>query len=388
LGYDFTPHLPALWYRGEPDAERYRADFEDAIEHRLEETFYQQLHNWCATHGTRLVGHPAKGDEIGRQRFFHIPGQDLVWRWVLPHDPSALEGPESTQAKCSASAQLHLGRTRNSNECFGAYGHGFTWEEMKWLVDWCFVRGVNLLYPHAFYYSVRGPRRDERPPDVGPNSAWWDDYKTFADYCRRMCWLNAESRHVCQLAILGEANRLPWAAAKVCFQHQRDFNYLEARHLWEDAEVSEAGIWIAGMRYRALIVEAGLRVPEQALPALEMLCQAGRVIVWGAREDLVGAARAATPQALVAAIDALCPVDLSVDPPSVDLRVRHVEMEGEDLYVLCNEGAEGVSGEVRVAAEGARSWVDPWRHTEERIDGRVRIELAPYTTMILRVTRR
>ncbi|MEZ4719483.1 MAG: hypothetical protein R2851_25875 [Caldilineaceae bacterium] len=64
-----------------------------------------------------------------------------------------LEGPESTQGKCGhASAALHHGRTRNVNECCGAYGHELTWDEMNWLARWCFVRGVNLLIPHAFYY--------------------------------------------------------------------------------------------------------------------------------------------------------------------------------------------------------------------------------------------
>ena len=88
-----------------------------------------------------------------------------------------------------------------------------------------------MLIPHAFYYSIRGPRFDERPPDVGPNSSWWNDYKKFADYCRRLCWLNTDSEHICNVAILGEADRLPWRAAKVCFQNQRDFNYLETRDL-------------------------------------------------------------------------------------------------------------------------------------------------------------
>src|SRR5690606_39934544 len=67
----------------------------------------------------------------------------------------------------------------------GAYGHELTWDEMTWLAHWCFIRGVNWLFPHAFYYSVRGPRRDERPPDVGPHAAWWDRYGEYADACRR-----------------------------------------------------------------------------------------------------------------------------------------------------------------------------------------------------------
>jgi hypothetical protein len=260
---------------------------------------------------------------------------------------------------------------------------------MKWLVDWCFVRGVNLLYPHAFFYSVRGPRRDERPPDVGPNSAWWDEYRPFADYCRRMCWLNAEGHHVCDLTILGESNRLPWAAAKVCFQHQRDFSYLEARHLWEDAAVSQDGIRIAGMHYRALIVEEGTRIPAQARPALEVLCRAGRVIAWGDVEDpLEGAVVVHTPQELVTAIDALCPVDLSIAPHAEDMRYRHVVVDEEHLYIVCNEGMAPVSVDVHVAAQGVLSWVDPWRDEGTPVDGTPSVTLAPYTTMILRVAPR
>ena len=167
LGYDFTPHLPALWHDDEPDADRYRADYERAIALRMEETWYAQLYDWCSEHDIALTGHPAKADDLGAERYFHIPGQDLVWRWVLPDDPTALEGAQSTQGKCGSSAMIHTGRRRNANELCGAYGHELTWEEMNWLADWCFVRGANMLFPHAFYYSVRGIRRDERPAGRG-----------------------------------------------------------------------------------------------------------------------------------------------------------------------------------------------------------------------------
>ena len=133
LGYDFTPHLPALWHDDEPDAARYRADYERAIALRMEETWYAQLYDWCTEHGIALTGHPAKADDLGAERYFHIPGQDLVWRWVLPDDPTALEGAQSTQGKCGSSAMIHTGRRCNANELCGAYGHGLTWEEMNWL---------------------------------------------------------------------------------------------------------------------------------------------------------------------------------------------------------------------------------------------------------------
>ena len=135
-------------------------------------------------------------------------GQDLVWRYVTP-GKTALEGGIRTMAKCASSAMIHLGRRRNSNELYGAYGHELTFDEVQWLANWCFVRGQNLLYPHAFYYSVRGPRRDERPPDVGPNSAWWDRYKPYADACRRLCWVNTDSQQSARLRFLAIANGCP-----------------------------------------------------------------------------------------------------------------------------------------------------------------------------------
>lgn len=348
LGYDFTPHLPALWYDDEPDAPLFRNDYQRAVKIRLEETYYAQLHTWCERHGLPLTGHPTTGEDIGALRYFHVPGQDLVWRWVLPDDPSALEGPESTQGKCSSSAMIHLGRRRNSNEYCGAYGHGLTWDEMVWLSNWCFVRGVNLLYPHAFYYSVRGPRWDERPPDVGPHSAWWGRYRPYADACRRLSFLNTDCTHVCSVAILGKPDHLPWQAAKVCFENQRDFNYIEDRHLWQDARVDSDGIHLAGMHYRVLIVDGE---PEaRAIPALATLEQAGRVIYYS---DAIA-------DDLVRCIDALALPDVSAFPPVPGLRVRHVIKDGVHCYMLFNEQAASLQTQLRLAAGDNLELCDVW----------------------------
>jgi alpha-L-rhamnosidase len=334
LGYDFTPHLPALWFDDEPDAERYRADYRRAVQRRLDETYYQQLHDWCAAHHVALCGHPDSSEDIGRLRYFQIPGQDLVWRYVEPDKPSALEGAHSTMAKCSSSAMIHGGRRRNANEFCGAYGHQLTFAEMKWLADWCLVRGVNLLIPHAFYYSVRGPRRDERPPDVGPHSPWWGDFKQFADYCRWLCWLNTDSRHVCDTAILCESDHLPWRAAKVFQQHQRDFNYLERGDP-------------AKNHYRLVIAEE--------LPDAELLATVDRVV----------------------------PVDLRVTPAQPNLRYRHVVKDGTDYYLLFNEGREPLRGAVQTVATGEAWLLDPFGGREERFNGL--LKLGAYETRVLRM---
>lgn len=375
LGYDFTEHLPTLWYDDEPDAARRRRDYDRALQSRLEETFYRPISLWCRQHGIALTGHPSAPDDIGHLRHFHIPGQDIVWRYIEPGKPTALEGNQSTNAKCASSAMIHLGRRRNANEYCGAYGHNFTFEEMRWLTHWLIVRGCNLLYPHAFYYSVRGPRLDERPPDVGPHSSWWSDYPVFAKAVQRLCWLNTDSRHVCELAILGRNDHLPWRAAKVCFQHQRDFNYLEARHLWEDAKVSASGIRLRGMRYRALIVE--VEPPAEAARALAVLEKAGRLIRWSP----------GAPEAeLVKRMDELVPSDLSLAPPSPDLRVRHVVKAGADYFLLFNEGERELEVTLQLSSKGERRLLDPYAKSDavQPMNGTLR--LRRHELRVLRVT--
>jgi len=61
-------------------------------------------------------------------------------------------------AKAAASSAAHHHRERNLNEFAGAYGESLTYEELKWLASWLLIRGCNLLVPHAYYYSMRGPR--------------------------------------------------------------------------------------------------------------------------------------------------------------------------------------------------------------------------------------
>lgn len=164
-------NLQALFDQTENETTRiYRA----VVKNRLNEVYYKRLSSWCESHGIALMGHPEKSDDIDEESYFHIPGQDLIMRRVSP-EKGGITGMDSVQAKCSADAARHTGKRRNSNECFGVCGRNgnpwhFTGGDMKWYIDWLGVRGVNLYIPHAFYYSVEGKRKDERPPEWVPTT--------------------------------------------------------------------------------------------------------------------------------------------------------------------------------------------------------------------------
>ncbi|MBT3296291.1 MAG: hypothetical protein HN919_08910 [Verrucomicrobia bacterium] len=376
LGYDFAPHLPALWDDAEPDAGTYRADYHKALRHRLQETYYAPISEWCAEHGIALTGHPAESTDIGLLRHFQIPGQDVVLRYVEPGKESALVGPHSTMGKCASSAMLHLRRRRNLNEFAGAYGHELTFEEYRWLALWLLIRGCNLLVPHAFYYSVRGPRIDERPRDVGPNSPWWDDYKAFAELTGKLCWLNTDSEQVCDVAILGQHDRLPWKSARVCFEHQIDFNYIEARHFGEDAVVGEGGICIGAMTYGLLIVEKGFGAASsaEAEAAVAQLTASGRSVVWSPDEG---------EASLLESIRKKRDPRVSVSPACPELRIREVRKDGCDYLVVFNEGETPFAGKLewRAATSGVRVDMDSGEALEWNSD--VEVSLAPHGCMAI-----
>lgn len=387
LGYDITPFLADLWYDDDPDSKQHRSDYHRAINICLEENYYKKLGNWCFLHNISLMGHPAGSMDIGTERYFQVPGQDLVWRYVEP-GPKALEGQHSTMVKCASSAMIHLELRRNSNEIYGAYGHNLTYEEMVWLANWCFVRGHNLLIPHAFYFSVRGPRVDERPPDVGPNAPWWPGYKQYADACRRLSWLNTDSKHICDIAILCEATWLPDKPAKVCYQNQRDFNYLEIRHLWEDVTISSKGIHIAGMTYKALIIDSLSYLPPKAIPILKKLARNRHLIL---RDDskLTSICRGAlvyrTPDELKAAINKITKPDILLTPASDNIRYRHVEKYGDHYYMLFNEEKSQVSAYISLPVKGNREWIDPGTATLTRSEENETVHFKPYEMKLLRI---
>jgi len=334
LGYDFTPYLPALWDDDAP--QNIRDDYERALEHRFEQSYYAQLYDWCEAHNISLTGHPAEPDATRHLRYFHIPGQDIVWRFIEPDKASALEGRQSTQAKAASSMMLHTKRRRNANEFCGAYGHELSFEEMCWLANWLIVRGCNLLIPHAFYYSVRGARYHERPPDVGLHSSWWNErFTKFAEASRRLCWLNTDSQHICHVAILGEHHHLPYRAAKDCFEHQIDFNYLDIEDLARCIVTEDNRLQIASQSYQVLIVDTA--IPESIMTELNTLSQNIAIVYWS--DDV---------ETHIAELQSILPDNPFSQLEASGLRVRHVKKAGCSWYILFNETSKAIERSVKL----------------------------------------
>ena len=297
------------------------------ITDRLNHNYYKKLSDWCEAHGIALMGHPKESDDIDEERYFHIPGQDLVFRWVSPERDS-ISGTHSVQAKCSSDAARHLGKRRNSNECFGVCSRDgipwyFTAGDMKWFIDWLGVRGVNMFIPHAFYYSIEDKRKDERPPDVGPNNIWWKHYKLFSDYIKRVSYIMTDSVNCAKTAILCKSGDLRPEIAKAFYETQKEFNYLPYS-LLNKAEVRNNCLCIGGYEYEYVIGDTELDVK------------------------------------IIKSADEVKNRDFCAETEVKNLRVSHIIKNGVHMYFIVNEGKDAIRTGIEMSEKGTPVAMDLW----------------------------
>ena len=320
------------------------------IKKHLREIFYRRLSEWCENHGIALMGHPEVSDDVEEELYFHIPGQDLIMRRVAP-ETGGLNEFDSVQAKLPADIARHLGRRRNANECFGVcFRNKIPWyfkaEDMKWYIDWLGIRGVNLYVPHAFYYSVTGARKEERPPDVGPNNIWWPHYRRFSDYMKRLSYLSTDSVNSARVAVLCHNNQVPYEELAVLFENQIEFNYLPIA-LLPECRVEDGKLCIREYKY-----EAVLNVTNEAWDA-ELLKVVGKADNRGEG----GVRLYHSAQLLLNAEYAT----VHTKNACKNLRVSGLKKVGVQMYLFSNEGQDALETEVKVPVKGVPVLVDLWR---------------------------
>ena len=344
-GTDPRPWLPALWLDYGPETVEFRQRYAEAVETRLHQVFYAAQSRWCADHGIALTGHPAGSDELSSLRYFQLPGQDMVWRYVEPGKSSAIEGHHSIAPKAATSAARINGSRRVLTEVCGAYGWQLTLDEIKWLFDWHLVRGNNLINPHAVFYSIRDRRAWESEPDLGVHNVFWPYFKQLATYARRLSWLLADGEQVCDLAVLGDGNALPWQAAKQLYQNQIDFLYIDDSAV-SGGKVENGRLCIGTQQYRAVVIDGDPLLSEGTRKKLEAFTASGGLLLTFSEEV-----------DLPARLDAHFPRDISLNPAHPDLRFIHYRKEGLDFYLLVDEGEEAISGELFLNATGTlQAW--------------------------------
>lgn len=328
--HDVVQWLPALWFDFGPETETFRCIYRRTVQQRLEKVYFEPLSIWCADHGLQLTGHPQLSNELRPLRHFHIPGQDIVWRHVVPgwHD----NGPDSVAPKVASSAAILVNRKRSATELFGAYGWQLTLDEAKWLIDWHLVRGNNTFFPHACFYSVREQRAYESPPDLGIYNAWWPHWSILNQYTRRTSALLTVATPVYRVGILVDVDDVSWRAAQALTQQHIGFIFLDEQAL-ESVQLAGTKLSIAGQSLEAIICDSYEPIQPTVRNLLKRYQEAGCLIIekWTA--------------------DASARLLSHVEPDiqwlgSGSLRVLRNIINNGEVYYLTNEDESSISGDI------------------------------------------
>jgi hypothetical protein len=214
-GYELRPRLADLFFDVRPDSARIRHDFFNTTTELYTNAYYRQLREWCRANGVVFTAHLLYEEWLRRMirvegnLFRHYENMDVVAVDHLYPVIGTREHPDQHVAmKVASSAAHHFGSERVICESFGGIFMDATMQRMKWIADWEFALGVNLLNPHGFHYTLEGARKRDWPPSQFYQYPYWRHYQKLSDYISRLSRLLSGGRHVAQVAVLWPINAM------------------------------------------------------------------------------------------------------------------------------------------------------------------------------------
>jgi glycosyl hydrolase family 106( putative alpha-L-rhamnosidase) len=186
---ELLPHL--FFEQGDFRKTRYRVW--KLITELFMNNFMKPIHDWCDKRGWQLTGHhvleesywsqlTSNGAIMPQYQYYHIPGMDWLGRHIKP-----VTTPVQVASVCA-----QLGKKQILSETFALCGWNVKFEELKWMLQWQMVHGINLLCQHLESYSLKGIRKRDYPASLFRHQPWWKDYRDFNDYVSRIGVLLSE----------------------------------------------------------------------------------------------------------------------------------------------------------------------------------------------------
>lgn len=299
-GYNLRPRLPDLFFDVSPDSAQVRFDFYTTLTEFYSQAYYKQIYEWCEAHGVLFTGHllyeewlrrliRVEGNLFKHYPYMHVIGVDHLYPIIGSSDR-----PDEHVAMKVGSSAAHQNRSpRLLCESFGGIFMDATMQRMKWIADWEYVLGVNLLNPHGFHYTLEGPRKRDWPPSQFYQYPWWQYYGSFSQYMSRLSHLLSGGRHVAKVAVLWPLNALfgnftPQGSSPLGERTVNDFNTLtdlllhvhyDFDYIDEDvlvaAEINGAAIRVADEDYQALVLPPMTYLKLETLDRLEHFVKSG-----------------------------------------------------------------------------------------------------------------
>lgn len=297
FGYDVLEHLPSLYIQCE-GYEKFRYHYWSLVSELYVTAFGKQIYDWCEEHNCKLTGHVMSEDSLLTQmestagampfyEYMHIPGMDWLGR--------AIDSPVIPKQVSSVAAQL--GKKQVLSETFALCGWNVSFEELKWIAEWQYVNGVNLMCQHLEGYTLRGFRKRDYPPSLFIQQSWWNEYSHFNNYFARLGMLLSDGEPGVKVLLIH-----PIKSAWIAYNHSdnpglseldNNFRYvtemLSKLHIGHDygdetlmgkyGSVKGASLQVGKCNYKAVILPSMLTLDKSTLELLKELMNNGGLVL-------------------------------------------------------------------------------------------------------------
>ena len=303
-GYSVLDHLPSLFY-DVGDYRRVRYDFWRAMTSLFVESYSKQIGDWCAAHNLHFTGHYLAEETLAGQLphngavMPHYEYQGVVGVEKLGEDVHGVNYPfnDRLTLKQADSVACQLAKPRLMCET-GLTRQQATVEARKWVGDWLYLLGVNLLESAICDYSLRGSRKRDWSPRHSWHQPWWRWNGLTEDYFSRLSYALTQGRRVVEILVIHpiasawvayrpqgtyEAEALDHALADLVLgllQMHRDYHFGDEMIMERHARVEDGRLWIGVMPYQVVIVPPSITLSASTARLLrEFAEQGGTVIV-------------------------------------------------------------------------------------------------------------
>jgi hypothetical protein len=189
-GYRLAKFLPLLFHEGGKHTEKVRCDYLDVLAELYAVNYWDQVSQWLGERQVLLTGHEweetllhGTGDLMRIQRHMTVPGIDSLWE----------RGRSCRDFKETASVAHFLQRPFwCENQILQGADSFISPEKLRYGTNAIGAWGPTLLTPWFSY----GKDVVNFPPVTDWRQPWWPQFHCYADYARRISFMNAQGHHV------------------------------------------------------------------------------------------------------------------------------------------------------------------------------------------------
>ena len=283
-GYDVRSYVAAFFAPSlTEEQQRAKADYWDVWSDLFSENYFGVQAKWCAENNLQYLVHlnkednmpklvESEGDFFKDMRYVQMPGVDAIWNQIWP-------GQVTDYPKYASSAAHVFGKPRAFTESFAAYRTQPTVQQAKWVLDYQFVRGINMVEVMFIPASSDG--------SLGL-SGWLmsEEFPDVAAYINRISYILSQGRPAAQIALyhptssmwLGddESNTSVLAITKSLLERQRDFDFVDEQALCSVLKPDGGTLKnLSGQSYRAVIIPSVTAMSKTTLECLKKFKESG-----------------------------------------------------------------------------------------------------------------